>query len=619
MHPYIHALKNTSRFKKCAFLVVVLLMLLLFTSLFLLRHDENQSFKKQTASIFQEEMTSNTLNMHYTLAHPENYGISEYEAILPCYSAEQNQGAESALTDRLQELSALDSSSLSETNRHTYTLLLRYLQNSLEGCAYTYYDEPLSPSSGMQSQLPILLAEYTFRTRQDVEDYLALLDQVDEYFASLIVYEQEKKEAGLLQSDASLQKVMDQCSEILSKEELEEGTHFLQTTFSERLSGLTSSGILTTKEGEYYESVNQRLLNTVVQPAYDRMADDIFLLMEDGSSTPYGLATLPEGKAYYGYLVRMTTGSDLTVEEIKDLLYPRFEQEYAALYNLLHSRTDSVQTWSRIMNDTPFFCKDASAMLTDLQNRMIQDFPAFPTENLPGLTLKTVTENLQEYCAPAFYLTPPLDDIDSNIIYINEKSTPDGLDLYTTLAHEGYPGHLYQSVYSQAYMLSENTDPIRQLLWYGGYQEGWALYVEFLSYDYAAQLALENGDTDAAFAYELEKHNRSMQLCLYSILDVSIHYDNASYEAVHQVLTAFGIKNADTTRAIFDYIAEEPSNYLKYYLGYMEVIRLKDQAQDSWGNEYSDLRFHQFFLENGPSDFTTLSEQLFTNVSSALP
>ena len=226
------------------------------------------------------------------------------------------------------------------------------------------------------------------------------------------------------------------------------------------------------------------------------------------------------------------------------------------------------------------------------------------------MAVKEVSASLEDYCAPAFYLTPPLDDTENNVIYINEKSTPQGLELYTTLAHEGYPGHLYQAVYSQRNMLSNEENPVRQIFWYGGYLEGWALYVEFISYDYATELAMEAGDIDAAYAYQIEKHNRNMQLCLYALLDVAIHYDGASYEQVHEVLGAFGILDADTTRRVYDYIAEEPANYLKYYLGYLEILRLKEAAKEQWGDEYSDLRFHTFYLDCGPSDFTTLKEAL---------
>ena len=210
-----------------------------------------------------------------------------------------------------------------------------------------------------------------------------------------------------------------------------------------------------------------------------------------------------------------------------------------------------------------------------------------------------------------------MDDTDSNVIYINEKNSPGGLELYTTLAHEGYPGHLYQTVYSNRSFLSQGENKVRQLLWYGGYQEGWALYVEFLSFDYASALLEENGRSQDALCVQLEKHNRSLQLCLYSLLDIMIHDQGASFRQVAEVLENFGITQVSSIKAIYAYIAEEPCNYLKYYLGYLEILSLQQEAMAQWGDSYSDYAFHTFFLDCGPSDFTSLKERLLETTPDA--
>ena len=600
--------------KKLLPLYIVLPAAILFSVFLFFPGKDSRTFTELTAALFQDELSGNTLNLHYTLAYPENFGISHTEAVLPCYSAASYAASGEALDYYLEQLAGIRTEKLSEEQRHTYILLQRFLTQTREGQRFSYYEEPLSPSSGMQSQLPILLAEYAFRTVQDVEDYLALLDQTDDYFLSLLAYEQTKKENGLLQADTSLQQVREQCYAILSKQELNDGTHFLQTTFTERLNSLIQQNLLTETDAKKYEALNDRLLMTVMQPAYEDLADGLFLLMGDGTSTPVGLSAYPQGKDYYVWLMQKNTGSALSMEEIKEMLYPRFDTIYKTLNSLLSSREDAPSIWLKAVQFDPFPLSEPMEMLSDLQSRMTADFPAFPdygfTASSPALAVKTVSPSLQEYCAPAFYLTPPLDDPENNVIYINGIHSPSGLELYTTLAHEGYPGHLYQSVYSQLTMQQKDRDPVLQLLWYGGYLEGWAVYVEFLSYDYAAQLALEQGNEEAALAYTIEKHNRDMQLCLYALLDVAIHYDNAPYEQIHQVLSSFGISDPDITRNVYDYIAEEPANYLKYYVGYLEILRLKEGARETWGEKYSDLRFHTFFLENGPSDFTTLWEQL---------
>ncbi len=607
------------------------LLLAIFTALivFVFSHGRDERlFEQLTDDLFRSEMTANTLNMHYTLAFPEAFGIQEYNAILPCYSFDDDLSALTQTENLLKRLKSLNASKLSDRNRYTLTLLANTLENSLALSNYPYYEEPLSPSSGMQSQLPILLAEYTFRSVRDVEDYLDILDQTDEYFEALLIYQQEKADAGLLMPSVSLLQVVEQCDTILTKEELDAGTHFLQTTFAERLEGLISDGELTSQKAESYQVLNNRLLRTVMLPAYEALGDGL-LVLEDPAIPLKGLAAQPNGAAYYEQLLISQTGSYRPVSEIKEMVITKLYEEYQNLIDILSETPDLVNVPYDTLLEQEFPYKNAAEMLTDLQERMSADFPPLDAnEPLPSVAVKAVSENLQDYCAPAFYLTPPLDDTSSNAIYINEKSTPAGLELYTTLAHEGYPGHMYQSVYHNRNTMDSSDDTsnhVRELLWYGGYLEGWALYVEFISYDYATQLYQETASasqtadsftTDSSTsetmsaAIQLIKHDRSLQLSLYSLLDIMIHYENASQEQVANLLHNFGISSQTAVSAIYEYIVEEPTNYLKYYLGYLEILELKKEARELWGNNYSDYEFHTFLLDCGPADFTFLEERL---------
>lgn len=604
---------NKKRVMSSKQLLVMCGLLLAFTCctafLFGYKRDEKR-FANITSELFTDEMKSNTLNMHYTLAHPENFGIYDYEPILSCYSAEQYLEEQKFSQDILNSLYEINPDKLNDKDHYTYTLLVRALENSLALCDYTYYDEPLSPASGAQSQLPILLAEYTFRDKNDIEDYLLLLDQSDEYFESLLCFEQEKKNAGLLMSESSLEKVKDQCDTIVTLDELNSNSHFLQTTFSERLDKLISEGLITEEEKLSYIAENDRLLRTVLLPAYEKLGDGLFIL-EDDSIPLTGLASKPEGPDYYELYLTSQTGSYREIPEIKKMLLSTFTEEWNAVQDIARQNPNAALLY--INNEEMVFPYDnPDGMLTDLQARMKEDFPSLPAggASQENVQVKSVSPCLEKYCAPAFYLTAPIDDTDNNVIYINGKNSPQGIDLYTTLAHEGYPGHLYQTVYNNRFSLNTGENNVRQLLWYGGYLEGWALYVEFISYDYASDLYSSISQDDVSVTIQIEKHNRSLQLCLYSILDIMINYENASPDQVAEVLGSLGIDSATSVNAVYAYIAEEPCNYLKYYLGYLEILELKKRAEELWQNDYSDMAFHKFFLESGPSDFTSLSERL---------
>lgn len=588
--------------------VLFLFLLVSLTGLWLHGKDA-RAFRSFTEDFFTSEMTSNTLNMHYTVANPSSYGISSYEPVLPSYSPERRQGSQKELVRSLELLKSLDARRLGDTEGYTCRLLIPYLENEKAGMEYYYYDNPLSPSSGMQSQLPILLAEYTFRTKRDVTDYLSLLDQTDTYFGGIADYLKEQAGLGLFMPDYSVDKVIAQCDTIMDKKSLEEGSHFLETTFEERLDSLMAKNIVTEKEKALWMSENERLLRTVMLPAYEKLGDELLVLKGKGQNEN-GLFYYPEGKEYYLCLLKENTCSYRDIEDIKRLLLDDFTKSYEDMVTLVQNNPSVVTS---IQNGGSAFAFEKPAdMLKNLQQMMRDDFPSLQgvTDGvMPVCTVKSVSKNLEEYCSPAFYLTPPLDDIHENVIYINGKNNPNGVDLYTTLAHEGYPGHLYQTVYSQLFFRKNNVNPVRSLLSYGGYVEGWAMYVELAAYDYARQLMKQKApETDAL--YESCRLDRKIQLCLYSLLDVAIHYEGASYAQVHKMLSSIGISTPATTRAIYEYIVEEPTTYLKYYLGYLEILELKKEAQSLWGNSYDACRFHRFYLENGPADFTSLKQRL---------
>lgn len=593
-------------------LMVILLLAFTFLTLFLFSYQKDEKrFTNITSRLFTEEMISNTLNMHYTIAFPSDFGICEYDPVLPGYCADASRQGQISLENTLASLKSLNRNKLEASDAWLHRLLVRYLENSLTLSSFSYYNEPLSPSSGMQSQLPILLAEYTFRSKRDVEDYLSLLEQTDQYFASLLLYEQEKADAGLLMPAASLKSVREQCDTVISASSLQSGTHFLQTTFRERLESLTDANLITPEETQKYINTNDRLLKTVLLPAYTALGDGL-LILEDESVPLTGLAAFPRGKEYYESLLISETGSYRSVSQIQELLTTYFTREFETLRALLSEHPEIAQKYSNDESvDFPY--ENAAQMLTDLKGRMTGNFPAVPSDNC-SVSIKAVSQSLSDYCAPAFYLTTPLDDTTWNVIYINEPKTPKGLELYTTLAHEGYPGHLYQNTYHNRTDLSRGERPVKELLWYGGYLEGWALYVEFMSYDYASAMLQETNRGQDALWVQTEKHNRSLQLCLYSLLDIMIHYENASYSQVAKVLEKFGIDDSSSVRAIYTYIVQEPCNYLKYYLGYLEILSLRERARSLWGDDYSDYRFHCFYLDNGPADFLSLNE-LLTEVS----
>ncbi len=569
---------------------------LLIFALFWFFHTPNQKFEKLCDTLFIEELSEDGLSLHYTLSNPASYGIHEASYTLPVYDKTKSLADYHSLADAVTKLQAIDRNSLNQSNQRTYDILLKYLQTEIEAYDFLYYDEPLSPTSGMQCQLPVLLAEYTFRDKEDVENYLTLLQSVPSYFKGLAQFEKEKSAEGLFMSAKSCRDTISQCNRVITEEELLAGNHFLQTSFEERLHNLTESGLLTSGEADAYIQANNKILAEAVLPAYKSLAHDLTSLIGSGTNEN-GLCHYPNGKEYYEILIQRQTGSGKNMDDIMDSLKTSFLADYGSF-------VETVQATQNQSGSSVFSISEPDKMLADLEACIWQDFPAYPSvnkENMPTYEIKEVSKSMEDYLSPAFYLTPPMDDISQNVIYINYGNTPDNLELYTTLAHEGYPGHLYQSVYSTLALETQDAHPIRNLLHFGGYVEGYATYAELLSYEYAKEF----GNKDYC---ELVRLNRKLHLALYSMLDISIHYYGATYEDAHETLSAFGIEDKEITREIYDYIVNSPGNYLQYYVGYLEIMECREIARVKWKDNYSDYNFHEFLLDFGPADFETIED-----------
>lgn len=235
-------------------------------------------------------------------------------------------------------------------------------------------------------------------------------------------------------------------------------------------------------------------------------------------------------------------------------------------------------------------------ILSYLNQIMKKDFPSI---SVSDYKVKYVHSSMEEFSSPAFYLTPPADTLSPNTIYINKSTEISPAELFTTLAHEGFPGHLYQTLYYG------NTNPplIRNLLGCSGYVEGWATYAEFLSFRYGADYLGVSPDL-----MEFLRLNRCVNLCLYSLLDIGIHFHGWDQASVSKTLYSFGILSQDTCGEIFQYIVENPGNYLKYYVGYLNFTDLRTKAEHASKKEFNLKQFHQQILEIGPAPFPVLEK-----------
>lgn len=537
------------------------------------------SFSEFCTTLFREEMKSNTMNLHFTLKDPKAAGIDSYEITLGSLSGDSPHNQARQLKKLSEKLKKYSHRSLKGKDRLTCRLLSDYISRQQNLAAYPYYDEPLTPSGGVTSQLPVLLAEYTFRNTRDIKDYLGLLSQMDTYFLGILDYEQKKADAGLFMSDEACLKVIEGCEVFTEHPD----DNFLIDTFSNRLNAM--DGLTDTQKNAYLKQ-HSKVLSDHVIPAYSQMIKGLTMLLGRGHNN-WGLCNFPKGKAYYEAVVSADTGCDDSVEDLFSQIAKARREDLTFCQNLLENNP-------KLASQSPkpdAALKEENAMLSRLQKEILTDFPAPPQTDVE---ICHVDPALSEYLAPAFYITAPIDDISHNRIYINDAKNDTDIYYFTTLAHEGYPGHLYQTICTSSYGAPE----VLSLLNYPGYTEGWATYTEMQAFYYAGL------NPDLA---SLLQHNQAATLSLYATADIGIHYFGWEKEKNAAFWSEYGVDDTATVKRITDLILEEPGNYLKYYVGYLKFRQMREQLALE-NKSFSVSAFHEAILRTGPSPFSVLEE-----------
>ena len=566
-------------------LLVILISFLSGNAFWSSLHAESsdRQFRTFTRSLFQTEVSANTISLHYTLRSPSDYGIADIPATYGNLSSDPI-AAKASVRNVLSSLQEFDPGTLSSENALTFKILDTYLKNASTGTDYLLYQEPLGSVSGIHTQLPVLLSEYSFYDTQDVETYLALLKETPSYFDSVIRFEQKKAASGLFMPDYQADSVLDTCQSFIDMGK----ENYLVSTFNERIASLD---LLPENKKDSFQKENMKLVTEEIYPAYQNLITAIKSLKGKGMNEQ-GLSHFPYGKKYYEYLVRQTTGCNESISRLRLMTRAQILEDLSAMQKILFP-ADAALTQASVLEQT-----SPDSMLDDLRSKITDTFPEIPDVDFQ---VKYVPESMQDYLSPAFYMIPAIDNLTENVIYINNGQTTSGLNLYTTLAHEGYPGHLYQTVYFSA----SEPDPIRSILDFGGYVEGWATYAEMMSY-YLAPLP----KTEAS----LLQKNSSVILGLYALADMGIHYDGWSVTDTVRFFSDYGINDPNAVQSVYKLIIGSPANYLKYYIGYLKFYELKKEMADALGNQFSQKEFHRTVLDVGPAPFEIVYDEVEKNL-----
>lgn len=573
--------------KKRSVIIASLFLAALIVSVFLFRHfsgNENQRFETYTKELFCQEVAGSTISLHYTLKNPKAYGI-DHAPVTFGYCTTDTAAICASAENAIAVLHSFDRNRLSKKNKLTYDILENYMSSAHALAPYALYEEPLAPMTGTQAQLPVLLSEYQFYGQSDIDTYLELLTKAPEYFHSILEFEQAKSESGLFMASYSADAIIAECQSFIDMGE----QNYLYSSFAERLAAVE---LPDETENAYIEANSEHIKNYIF-PAYAELKDGLTALRETGKNNN-GLCHLPDGRKYYELTVASETGSSRTIPELQQLTQGQMFTDLTDMQKILSPTAEGASVSSDLFKTQGTLLEnpDPASILADLEEKLADNFPKPPKVNTE---IKYVQKSMEEYLSPAFYMIPAIDNSSDNVIYINQGHLPDDLSLFTTLAHEGYPGHLYQTTY----YASRNPDPIRTLLNYGGYVEGWATYSEMMSY-YYAPVSKEQAT--------LMQKNTSVILGLYALADMGIHYEGWTLLDAVSFFRSYGITDTDTIEKIYDLIIADPANYLKYYIGYVEFLEMKKEALEAWEDDFSQEKFHKAVLDVGPAPFELVRE-----------
>lgn len=550
---------------------------------------EQERFDDWLWDKFKEGVNSDSITLNYTLANPEALGVTPTDATYGEIDLSEKgfEDSKQDTLDYIEEMEDFDYSLLTADQKFTYDIMYDMQQTDLTSYDYIYLYEPFAYTSGIQSNMPIVLAEYNFFDKQDIEDYLTLLTLTPDYFEECLEFEKIKSQKGYFMSSNSANEVIRQCTEFTANPE----ENLLIETFEDKVrevDGLTEEEIQ-----EYIQRNHDNVIDYII-PAYKNIIGTFRTLKNTGNND-LGLCYLDGGKEYYAYLLRSKTGTDKTPEEVIELLDNEIENTMSQLYSdLFEDYTAYEEYYEALENESVYEDFDYKETVEYFEKVADDRFPEIPDIDF---TVTPVHKSLENIVSPAFFMTPPLDEYEHNSIYINEGSSS-SQSLWSTLAHEGVPGHMYQFVY----FLSNDPEPMRTLLDFSGYQEGWATYVEMMSFEY-----YDKYDNPSYAAFEAA--NNKLNLLVSARIEIGVNYEGWDLEETQDYLRTNGFSES-VAQDIIDYVVAEPGNYQMYCTGWLEFEELKAYAEMELGDKFDEKEFHKVILDAGPCQFYLLREKV---------
>ncbi len=561
------------------------------------------AFETFCDELFIKILEGDPLSINFVLSNPESFGLEGEEVTPSTMSYIDYEEANALILELIDELKDFNYSELCFQNQIDYDAILFYFENTLYmPMEFYYYNVPLGSYLGYQAQLPSILAEYHFYTKNDIDNYMKYVSQAKESFESLVAFENEKVALGLSMPDFIINGVIEQCVNFYDTEE----ENYLIPVFNDKIDALD---FLTAEEKVSYKEENKKIVNEQFVEAYRYLKVEMEKLLgkatKDG--TNYGLGHTDTGKAYYAYLLKDAVGKDITPQEMISYIEEKIDLEYSTIMSYVRKNKF---IYTELENLDLLNGREYEEALERVVSYIYNDFPKSSLELKYQISL--VHESLQENSSPAYYFKSVIDANVLESIYVNPKdfeplTTSSGTDLFSTLCHEGFPGHLYQHTYFKSFYETKN---VRSAISYSGYSEGWAVYAE----NYVSKY-LSTYEGISSSLLDFRRSNECLSYLIYARIDLGIGYEGWNVSDVYSYAKEYFSIGLDDAKAIFEQMVEIPTNFITYYYGYYQMVDLRNYAKKELKLLYDDYFFHCAILECGPAPWETVKKAVDKYIS----
>ncbi|MEG0330672.1 MAG: DUF885 domain-containing protein [Longicatena sp.] len=586
--------------KKLRRLFLCSLSLMLSISLFGCQSKDNTtqqaSFNEFITSEFIDEMENDYLTTHIYLEHPENFDVNKQEIEIQIGEEINDKTIQKNINETKKaekKFKEFDRDTLSDEQKDTYDIYNFNLTTALTSIdsKFKYYDAYFNTLTGIHTQLPVLFADLTLRNEQDVKDLILLLQSTLPYINSILTYTKQQSKEGLLSID--MERVL---SDVKKTLETQENSSTL-TSMYKNIDKLTLSAELKTS---YKEKVKEAFMNSFI-PAYQNMYDTLTSLKLSKNNTE-GICNFEYGKEYYEMLFSNAISSSLSIKKTKKLLENTADKYLTIAQSVIlkdEKVYENLQNDKYVTNYTNF-----ESMLKDINKGIEKDFPSI---GKLSYEIAPLDKDLQNQGVAAYFNLPAIDGTTPKQIRVNTNGTQiNSIETFTTLAHEGIPGHMYQVSYAY-----ENLRvPYRKVFSNAtGYTEGYATYVEYYATKYLTDID-EN-------AIKLQNALAIYQQCLLALSDIGIHYEGWNVNDLKDFYTKKGLElDKDSFTDLYQQIQANPTAFLSYYVGFAQFDKLQEKAKDKLGKNYRDKDFHEAILKSGAAPFEVVEKNVDAYISS---